>query len=422
MKSSRIVFSLIIIGLFCHFNSLLFSQFNMHDPASADVTTAWYSKLSLLSDIALTFCSIYCFITYHKKFPAIINICYLIMILFVFIGSFNDLSIFTKTPSVFYSPKGIGTWINFGLLYFTAEEAYTSKIFKLYKYFCYAIILFNVMQIGLLGSVSNREQALNAIRDTTVNVLWIFPFFFLDNDDKTTNAKLLKYFLILLLAFFAFAIASRSYLLTIAIFILIKLKRDLKEGRSAAMLAGMAIIGVLLGYYVVSNIDKFTTLKDLGSVFSGRIGEDSRSSQLKEFMDQFNYDKLFTGVGPTGEWNWSGDLKAPYQWLDNQFILATWWFGLQTFIVYFIYLVYSAFRRNPLKILAVSNGKIVVFFWILACAGFGIYVTFSSSLYYYFITFLIGTITLNIRHVSVYQLDNNEANEMELSKTSNTLI
>ena len=78
----------------------------------------------------------------------------------------------------------------------------------------------------------------------------------------------------------------------------------------------------MAGYYVVGNIDKFGTLKDLTTVFTGRMGEDSRSSQLMEFMDQFKLDKLFTGVGPAATWNWSGDLKAPYQWLDNQFILS----------------------------------------------------------------------------------------------------
>jgi hypothetical protein len=325
------------------------------------------------------------------------------MILLVFIGSFNDLSIFTTTPSVFYSPKGIGTWINFGLVYFTAEEDYTKKILKMYKYACYGLILFNVAQIALLGSVSNRTDALNAIRDTTVNALWIYPFFFLDNDDKTTPAKLFKYFLILLCAFFAFAIASRSYLLTMSIFMFIKLKRDLKEGRNLLIIGSMVVMGLLAVFYVASNIDKFGTIKDLSSVFAGRMNEDSRSSQLKEFLDQYNTDKLFTGVGPAATWNWSGDRKAPYEWLDNQFILTAWWFGIQTSIIYFLFLLYSLFKKNVMNILWVTNSKILIFFWMLACAGFGIYITISSSFYYYFISFLIGVITLNIRHVTVFQ-------------------
>jgi hypothetical protein len=183
----------------------------------------------------------------------------------------------------------------------------------------------------------------------------------------------------------------------------IKLKRDLKEGRNLLIIGSMVVMGLLAVFYVASNIDKFGTIKDLSSVFAGRMNEDSRSSQLKEFLDQYNTDKLFTGVGPAATWNWSGDRKAPYEWLDNQFILTAWWFGIQTSIIYFLFLLYSLFKKNVMNILWVTNSKILIFFWMLACAGFGIYITISSSFYYYFISFLIGVITLNIRHVTVFQ-------------------
>src|SRR3569832_228944 len=138
------------------------------------------------------------------------------------------------------------------------------------------------------------------------------------------------------------------------IMIFIKLRRDLKEGKSNFILFCMIMMGVMAGYYVVVNLDKFDTLKDISTVFTGRMGEDSRSSQLKEFMDLFYWDKLFTGVGPSATWNWSGDLKAPYQWLDNQFILIIWWFGLQTCIPYIGHLVYSLFKKNKMNLVRVT--------------------------------------------------------------------
>ncbi|HEY9003669.1 MAG TPA: hypothetical protein VIM89_20090 [Mucilaginibacter sp.] len=406
-KTAKYIYNVIMFVVFVHFFALLLAQYYMKTNADA-AESGWYSKVSFLSDIVLTPISLFLFARYHKCFPIFINLCFLLMPLLIFIASFNDLSLFSKSPSVFYSPKGLGTWLNFGILYFTAEEEYTEKILKWFKYFCYAIVVFNLMQIGLAGTISNREVALNAIRDTTVVLLWIYPFYFLDNDDKTNFAKLTKYGILLLITFFAFAIASRSYLLVMAIMIFIKLRRDLKEGRSTFILICMILMCMMGAYYVVVNIDKFGTLKDISSVFAGRMGEDSRSSQLKEFMDQFNWDKLFTGVGPSGTWNWTGDLKAPYQWLDNQFILVTWWFGLQTCIVYISYLVYSMFKKNRLKLLRITNAKIILFFWALACAGFGIYITISSSLYYYFMTLMIGIVTLNVRRVIVYQTQQEE--------------
>ncbi|MBV8388929.1 MAG: hypothetical protein JO080_03925 [Mucilaginibacter sp.] len=417
-KATRFLFYFILIAFIVDAFSLVLGQLSMHGEDSAADSGTIYIKISFLFNIVVSFCSIYCFIIYHKRFPFIINACYLLMVSLVFIASFDDLSLFSAIPTKFYSPKGIGTWINFGLLYFAAETAYTERLFKYFKYLCTFLFVFNLVRIGLLGSVSNRSAALNAIRDTTVTLLWVYPFFFLDDDDKTNIAKLIKYGSIMALAFFAFAIASRSYLVIMAVILFIKLRRDLKEGRSYFLLAMMAFLVLFAAYYIISNLDKFGTLKDLSTVFSGRMGEDSRSSQIKEFLDQFDMRKLFKGVGPSATWNWSGDRKAPYEWLDNQYLLAIWWFGLQTCIVYFIYLVYSLFRKNPLKLLRVTNAKITIFFWILACGGFAIYVSFSSSAFYYFITLLIGLVNVNIRQVTYYQVVNEQIDNQNAYKAA----
>jgi hypothetical protein len=406
-NTTRYLYYGIMTVLVCHVIAVLLTQYYMKANADSG-SIGWYSRLAFLTDILLTPISIFLFAKYHKYFPVFLNACFLIMPILVFIASFNDLSLFRTNPTVFYSPKGLGTWINFGLVYFTAEEEYLDKIFKFFRVTCYILVVFNLVQIASAGTISNRDIALNAVRDTTVVLLWVYPFFLLDNDDKTNAAKLTKYGIALLITFFAFAIASRSYLLTMGIFIFIKLRRDLKEGQNTFILICMILMGVMAAYYVVANIDKFGTLKDLTSVFSGRMGEDSRSSQLEEFMDQYKWDNLFTGLGPSAVWDWTGDLKAPYQWLDNQFILVTWWFGLQTCVVYIAHLLYSIFKRNPLNLLQVTNGKIIIGFWALACAGFGIYITISSSLYYYFIIFLIGLVTINIRRVRIYQTANED--------------
>jgi len=61
-----------------------------------------------------------------------------------------------------------------------------------------------------------------------------------------------------------------------------------------------------------------------------------------------------------------------------------------------------------MNLLRVTNAKIILFFWTLACAGFGIYITISSSLYYYFMTLMIGIVTLNVRKVVIYQKQQDE--------------
>ena len=399
-KNALIIYYIILIGLIGTAIFTLFSQFNMKGEYTESTVGGWYYQVAFVSNILLTIASIYSFIIYRKSFPVIVSICYALLLLLIFVTSFSDMGMFSKTPSMFYSPKGIGAWINFGLLYFTAEEAYTVKIFKIFKQLCFVFIVFNLAQLALLGTISNRDDALNAVRDTTVYLIWVYPIFFFDSSDKTQFAKAVKYGLILLVAFFAFAIASRSYLLVIIFFILIKLKRDLKEGKNSMVIVGISGMALLVGYYFTANIQKFNNVKGLLSTFSGRIDADTRTSQLREFLDQYNYDKLFSGVGPSGKWHWSVYTKGGYEWLDNHFILITWWFGIITCLVYIAFLVYPVIRKNPTKNLMVSNAKIIIIFWILACGGFAIYATICTKLFYYFITLLIGVATLNVKQTS----------------------
>ena len=129
----------------------------------------------------------------------------------------------------------------------------------------------------------------------------------------------------------------------------------------------------------MANIQKFNFLNSVLNIFSDRVSDDSRTDQLTEFAKQYDWDKLFTGVGITGKWNWSANLTSMYEWLDNQFVLVVWWFGLQTCLVYIFYLIYPLFKKNIANDVVLTNAKIILFFWILACGGFAIYVTISTK-------------------------------------------
>jgi hypothetical protein len=405
-KNGKILYYLVVFAFVCFAISLMLTQVNMSGADEIESSKAhhWYGQFAFIGNVFVSFVSLYCFITYRKLFPLYITICYLLLVLLVTIGSFSMIGVFASTPTLFYSPKGIGTWINFGILFFMADTVYAPKLLNLFKYLCYLLFAFNFVQIAALGTVSNRQQALDAIRDTTVYLIWVYPFFFFDDTDKTNFAKILKYVSILFVAFFAFAIASRSYMLIVIFFFLIKLKRDLGDKKNSGLMVVMIGMMCLFGYYLVANIQSINSIKGLLSVFSGRIDEDSRSSQLKDFLGQYNYNNLFSGVGPLGTWYWIDYSKGTYEWLDNQFILLVWVFGIQTCLVYMFFLVYTVFRKNPSKDRTINNAKILVFFWILACGGFAIYVTFSTNLFYYFITLMIGIVSLNITNQTGYVL------------------
>jgi hypothetical protein len=403
-KNAQIIFYLIIAGIIGNGIFTLCSQMVTASNVSGEPAPAaggWYFTLAFISNIFITIASIYSFVMYRNRFPLLTNVCYILMIVLVTIFSITGFSMYAGQPSFFYSPKGIGTWVNFGILYFVAEEAFTTQILKLFKTLCYIVVMFNMVRFGMLGSISSRGETLGAFGQTTIFLIWVYPFFFFDDTDKTKIAKAVKYGMMLLITFFTFAIASRSYLLIIIIFLLIKLKKDLKELKSAMAIVVLAGMCLLVGYFLIANIQNVSSIKGILNIFSGRIDDDTRSSQLKQFLEQYNPERIFTGTGPASTWNWYTQKQLNYEWLDNQFILLTWWFGILTCLLYITFLGYPLFRKNNFNNIIITNAKIMIFFWILACAGLAIYVTFSTKLYYYFISLLVGVTTLNVRELTI---------------------
>jgi hypothetical protein len=126
---------------------------------------------------------------------------------------------------------------------------------------------------------------------------------------------------------------------------------------------------------------------------SERSGEDTRSEQIVEFLDQFDMNYLIQGVGPMKQWYWTsvGDL---YSYLDNQFLLLCWWAGLPTLLAYVYFLGRPLFSEQEiLRFENIKGTKMIICWWMAACVGFAIYCTVTSDTYYYFITLMVGLTT-----------------------------
>ena len=139
----------------------------------------WYFKVGFLGNIFITLASITSFIVYRKYFPTFISTSYILLILFVALASFSDFGEFSKRPTFYYSLKGIGTFVNFGILFFAADTVYFPKVLKLFYYLCFVIIIAGIINLGKVGLGAGRKEFLLVIRDFTVFLIWVFPFFFL---------------------------------------------------------------------------------------------------------------------------------------------------------------------------------------------------------------------------------------------------
>ncbi len=383
----KVIFYCIVIAIACNLVKLYFAQNNLEEIAFEQVYP-WYFRVAFIGNIFMSVASVASFISYKKYFPPYVSFCYLLILLFVLIASYSDLGNFLKRPTFFYSIKGIGTYLNFGLLFFVADTYYFPKVMKLFYYATFGIIVASFINLTRVGFGASRKEYLTAIRDFVVYLIWVFPYFFLQEEaDKKKNLINLATFLVI--GLLILASGSRSYLIIYFIFIIVKFRTQLQTKNALVGILGFLVL-LVIGYIVIINTDLNKTLESTLSNLSERSGEDTRSDQILDFLQQYDMDYLIQGVGPIKQWYWNG-IGSYYSYLDNQILLIAWWAGLPTILTYLFFLVKSLFVKSEILLFEETKGlKLMIFLWIAACLGLAIYVTVSCECYYYFISLLIG--------------------------------
>lgn len=384
---SRFIYWGILFGVLANAVRIYFSQQDAQLIAEEGVY-AWYFQLNYLGNVVLCACAITSFILYRKYFPSFINICYILMILAVTVASIPDFDRIFKRPTFFFSIKGIGTYINFGLLYFVADTERFPKVLKLFYYLCFAFIIAGLINLAQVGLGASRREFMLTIKDLAFYCMWVFPYFFLqDEDDKRKN--LINLIAFMLIVFLVFCTGARSYLIISALYFVIKFSKQLRSQNGVFAVLGMLLV-IGAGYVVLQNSDYSMTVEGAAANLSERSDQDTRSDQILDFLSQYNMEYLVQGVGPKGTWYWHS-IDSKYEFLDNQFLLLAWWAGLPAIITYLVFLVKSLFVKSEILLFQDIKGiKLIIGLWIAACLGFAIYVTISSEPYYYFISFMIG--------------------------------
>jgi len=377
----------ILFGVCSNAVRIYFSQMDAQVIAEDEVY-GWYFKLNYFGNVVLCACSIASFFLYKKYFPSFINTCYILMILAVTAASIPDFDKIFARPTFFFSIKGIGTYINFGLLYFVADTERFPKVLKLFYYLCFAFIVAGFINLAQVGLGASRREFMLTIKDLAFYCMWVFPYFFLqDEEDKKKNLINLAAFMLIVVL--VFSTGARSYLIICALVLMIKFSKQLKSKNGVFAIIGMLLL-IGIGYVVLLNSEYSGTLEGAATNLSERSDQDTRSEQILDFLGQYDMDYLVQGVGPKGTWYWHS-IESKYEFLDNQFLLLAWWAGLPAILIYLIFLVRFMFVKSEILLFQNIKGvKLMIGLWIAACLGFAIYVTISSEPYYYFISFMIG--------------------------------
>jgi hypothetical protein len=384
---SRFIYWCIIVGVGINVVKLYFAQNDMAEIADAGVYP-WYFRLDFLGDILMSIAAVLSFFSYKRYFPAYVRTCYVLLVLFVSFASMETLGDTLKRPTFFYSIKGIGTYLNIGILFFAADTKYFPKVLKFFYYLCFGIIAAGIINVGKVGLGAGRKEFLALLRDYTVFLMWVFPYFFLQ-DEPNKKKNLINMGAFLMIFVFVLCTGSRSYLILYFLYIIVKFRTQLQTKNGIMLILGMLVL-VGAGYFLLINSSLSGTVEGAFTNLSERSADDTRSDQLVDFLSQFDMSYLIQGVGPLELWYWHS-ISDYYGFLDNQFLLIAWWAGLPTVLAYITLLVKSLFVESEiLEFEEIKGVKLILGFWIAACLGFAIYCTLCSEHYYYFISFLMG--------------------------------
>ena len=411
---SKYIFWALIAGISCTVIKLYLSQQDM-SVSGGDIESAWpwYFKVAFLGNVLVSLAAVASFILYNKYFPKYVIACYLLLVLFVIISSAGTFSQTLSKPTFFYTSKGVGTFINIGILFFAADTKYFPKILDYFYYACMFILAASIISLGKVGFGATRKEFLTYIRDYTVFLMWVFPYFFLQ-EEENKKKNLINLGAALLLFVLVFSSGSRSYLILFILYAISKFSRQLATRNGVFAIIGL-IIFCVGGYFILLNSPLASTVENAFGNLSERSGEDTRSGQIYEFLAQYDMDYLIQGVGPLKGWFWS-NVNDYYNYLDNQFLLIAWWAGLPAITAYVFLLVKSLFIKSEIQLYEKIKGiKLIIFCWIAACLGFAIYCTLSSEPYYYFLSLIMGLNACQYTKIipEEEQLENATAEESE---------
>jgi hypothetical protein len=277
--------------------------------------------------------------------------------------------------------KGIGPWVSFGLIFVSFDE-HRYNLFKKLLIISVIIIsvyvIYNLMEYGI-GLY--RGQALAKYRIYATNLVWISPFVFLilKNNKKL---RVLRVFAIFIGISTALVTQTRSYLL---IYLLVLLFDFFNTRNKAFYIIGGSLVGLLF-IHILLNTESFSTSFEL---LLERGADDTRSSQLIEFLSQLNFFDLIVGKGYNSTWYFGG---YPYAYLDNQWLLLIWWAGLIPAMMYFYLTAIIPFKLFVKKDQDYETRveSFILIIWTLACAGLAIYTTMSVDFYFFIICVIQG--------------------------------
>lgn len=393
MRLKQIIYWCVSVGLLLNAIYTFYYQRDL-ELIVAGAPYSWYTRLNFAGDVFISVASVLSYLCYRKFFPLYIRCCWLWIVLLVFIINHEVYEDFLNSPAIIYGPKGFGTFLNFGILFFVANKNGFARVQYLLIGICVVFLVLGIGNLADLGFQFSRTESLIRVREYANCLVYIFPFFFLRRGSSRIN-NVFQYVMYAFLLIIVLATGSRSYIIVFTLVLMVKLYFTFRKSLALAIpVLALVTVVATAGITYFSQSSFFQSLDTMATTLGERSTDDSRSEQLYEFFNQYDAAGFLWGVGPLGTY-YSSNVGGQYASIDNQFIFLGWWAGVPVLSLYLTILIGSLTARyRPGRSWqdrdSVISAKYCIFLWILAAAGLAIWVNISCHLYYYFISITIG--------------------------------
>jgi len=394
LKISNIITKLLIYGLIISFISVMYFQKVLDENIPATGFGLSYLLFYLAGMFMISAGMLGLFFE-SKEYPIYSKILYLVALIWiswVYLRDGNGLS-----PHSFFNIKSPSPYFALSIMFTTSNQERLNKINKILYLGLIALTINMAINISNIGFTFDRVLALKKLLFLINGAIWVVPVVLFSNSSnfkRTTIAYICFAFVI----YASILTATRSNLVICSsVFIALLFYRRVFKKLDYLYLVVMLIIPVFLIINIFLESEYRVVLDQGVKLLEARVDDDSRSSQITEFLDQLKFDDLVLGAGTNAKWYWTAVGKY-YEFLDNQWLLTAWWAGLLPTLCYFLLLIIpfakSLFSRNE----AVFVNGLVVLLWVLTCSGLGVYVSIQCDLLFYVISLSAGVCTYNLVH------------------------
>ena len=233
------------------------------------------------------------------------------------------------------------------------------------------LINFHIM-VG--GIISAKRIAASSTLYCFIYAFWLLAACVTVSDDSILKYGKIVLGAAVLLALMSVLFRSRSWIIQALVLLLFVLLRSRIRWRNK----GLAV----MTYFVcaVTFVAVFwDVITYMFSPLLVRLLDDTRTSQLQQFFSQVSWKQLVMGGGMDAQYKYSA-ISSNYKYLDNQFLLEMFRYGLLPTLFYTILLVRPIAQAIFTLDTDLLRRSTVLLLWLAAMAGVSVYFNLNVNI------------------------------------------